>query len=175
MKKIMNEQSMGALMTGGSGSMWYEKFGCIVEGVDGLKKVQTANGTEFEHTGKKGRTILYNDEISTQKPNPELVKKVLAVNPKIKHFGKGFNFQTKEEVVFYCTGPVRGGIRVIGKNDTVDPAPAPKTPAQTPKTVNRPLWNKAPETSAAPVNEQFENKVLSEQIIRIKDVMGKLL
>lgn len=165
----MNEQSMGALMTGGGGPMWYEKFGCIVEGIDGLKKVQTDMGTAFEHTGKKGRTILYNDEISTQKPNPELVKKVLAVNPKIKHFGKGLNVQTKEEVVFYCMGPFRGGIRVIGKNDTVDPAPAPKTPAQPSKA------STAPATTAPPVNEQFENKVLSEQIIRIKDVMGKLL
>jgi hypothetical protein len=110
-RKPLNEQGQG---------MWYQKYGCIMDGIDGLKKITTDLGTEFEHTGPNGRTILYNDNY--KKPNPELVKKVMDANPTIKFIGKGMNLNTKEEVVFYCKGPVRGGIRIIGKNDTVEPA-----------------------------------------------------
>ncbi len=129
-KKPVNEQSLSALGSGG-GPMWYEKFGCIADGIDGLKKVQTDNGAAFEYTGPKGRIILFNDQL--QKANPELAKKVTAVNPNVKHIGKGMNLKTKEEVVFYCTRPVRGGIRVVGKNDTVEPPrqAKPVTPSAT--------------------------------------------
>lgn len=131
-KKPMNEQSLGALGSGG-GPMWYEKFGCIADGIDGLKKVQTDNGAAFEYTGPKGRIMLFNDQL--QKANPELARKVTAVNPNVKNIGKGLNLQTKEEVVFYCTGPVRGGIRIIGKNDTVEP-PKSVTPPPAPSSTS---------------------------------------
>ena len=132
-RKPLNEQGQG---------MWYQKYGCIVDGIDGLKKITTDVGTEFEHTGPNGRTILYNDKY--KKPNPELVKKVMDANPAVKLIGKGMNLTTQEEVVFYCTGPVRGGIKIIGKNDTVEP---PK------------VYPTTGSTTTAPVNEQTKTKV----------------
>ncbi len=131
-KKPMNEQS-SPIGTHSMQPMWYQKFGCIADGIDGLKKVQTDNGAAFEYTGPKGRIMLFNDQL--QKANPELAKKVTAVNPNVKHIGKGMNIQTKEEVVFYCTGPVRGGIRIIGKNDTVEP-PKSVTPPPAPSSTS---------------------------------------
>jgi len=168
MKKKISEQ---ASPIGSGYSMlpaWWSEFGCIMEGVDGLKKVTTETGTAFEHTPTK--TILFNP--SFQKPNDELVNKIKTVNPNIKVFGKSYNYVTKEEGVFYCKGKFRGGITIIGKNDTVPP-PAVKTPAPAANTPAQP--SKAPAAPAATVNEQFESKVLSEQLIRIKDMMGKLL
>ena len=138
-RKPLNEQGQG---------MWYQKYGCIVDGIDGLKKITTDVGTEFEHTGPNGRTILYNDNY--KKPNPELVKKVMDANPTIKLIGKGMNLTTQEEVVFYCTGPVRGGIKIIGKNDTVEPPKVYPTTGSTQTTGS---------TTTAPVNEQTKTKV----------------
>jgi hypothetical protein len=181
MKKNMNEQS-SPIGTHSMNGMWYGPFGCLSEGVDGIRKAQNDGGTVLVYPKNGTEYVLLNPSFNNQKPDPELVKKIQSANPNIKHFGKALNVKNQSEtLVFYCQGPYRGGIRLVGVNDTIEPprqakpAAQPAQQSKEPKTVNRPLWNKAPETSAAPVNEQFENKVLSEQIIRIKDVMGKLL
>ena len=169
MKKNMNEQS-SPIGTNHMYGSWYSPFGCLLEGVDGIKKAQNAGGTVLVYPKNGTEYVLLNPSFNNQKPDPELVKKIQSANPNIKHFGKALNVKNQSEVlVFYCQGPYRGAIRVVGVNDTIE-SPRPAKPAAQPA-----QQSKAPAATAAPVNEQFENKVLSEQIIRIKDVMGKLL
>jgi hypothetical protein len=168
MKKNMNEQS-SPIGTHHMGPMWWQEFGCIMDGIDGIRKVQNDEGTLFVLSKDGKEYALLNPN---NKPDPALVEKVQSVNPNIKRFGKAMNIKDKNEaLVYYCHGPIKGGIRVIGDNYTVEP-PRQAKPAQPAQQSKAPT---APAATAAPVNEQFENKVLSEQIIRIKDVMGKLL
>ena len=160
MKKIMNEQSSPIHVHHGGGP-WYEPFGCLMEGIDGIEKAQGNYGTVLTYPKNGTEYILTNPTFSNQKPDPELVKKIQSVNPNVKHFGKAINRKnTSETLVFYCQGPYRGGIRVVGVNDTIDPL-RPANPAQQPG-------------KTAPVNEQKKKTIRlteSELVSLVKRVI----
>ena len=147
-KKVVLEQA-GPIGRHDMGPMWWQEMGCIVDGVDGLNKVQTGGGSAFEHTQTK--TILYNPYSTSPKANEELVNKVKTAYPKVKMVGRTYNYATREEGVFFCKGPHRGGLTMVGMNDTVEP---PKAAAPKPST-----------TPAAPVNERTNSK----NVIRITE------
>jgi len=148
-KKVVLEQA-SPIGTHHMGPMWWQEMGCIVDGVDGLKKVQTDGGSAFEHTQTK--TILFNPNFTGKyKPNEELVNKVKTAYPKVKMVGSTYNYATREYGVFFCKGPHRGGLTMVGMNDTVEP---PKAAAPKPST-----------TPAAPVNERTNSK----NVIRITE------
>lgn len=140
---MVSEQSLAAMQSGGS--LWWEKFGCIMDGIDGLRKAQNDGGTLFilSKDGKEYALLNPNN-----KPDPALIKKVQSVNPNIKLFGKAVNLKDKNEsLVYYCHGPIKGGIRVIGDNYTVEPPRQPKPAAQ-------PASN-TPSANPAPINEEM--------------------
>ncbi len=163
MKKIMNEQSSPI----GTHSMlpsWWQEFGCIMDGVDGVRKVQNDEGTLFVLSKDGKEYALLNPN---HKPDPALIEKVQSVNPNIKRFGKAINLKDKNEaLVYYCHGPIKGGIRVIGDNYTVQP-PRSAQPAQQP--------GKPTQGSVAPVNEQ-KKKIIrlteSELVSLVKRVIS---
>jgi len=141
----IKEQSLAAMMSGGSGPTWWEEFGCIMDGIDGIRKAQGDQGTLFI-IPKNGKEYALVNTIHN-KPDPELVKKIQSVNPNIKRFGKAINLKDRNEIsVYYCHGPIRGGIRVVGVNDTIDPPRQSKPAAQ-------PASN-TPSGNPAPINEE---------------------
>ncbi len=132
LKKSTNtikEQSLAAMQSG-NGPGWWQEFGCIMDGIDGLRKAQNDGGTLFILSKDGKEYALLNPSLNNQQPDPALVEKVQSVNPNIKRFGKAMNLKDRNEaLVYYCHGPIKGGIRLVGDNYTVEPPRQPKPTA----------------------------------------------